>query len=148
MIVDEELPDDVFDRVKTLCAKGDELAMQRRFSDAIDTYKRALDLLPEPQNRWEAATWIFAAIGDAYFYLHDTNAALEAFDKALASPRGFGSPFLHLRRGQVLFDAGRKREAANELTRAYGLEGEQIFEQEHPKYLNFLQGVLRKPRFW
>jgi tetratricopeptide (TPR) repeat protein len=69
--------------------------------------------------------------------------ALQAFDGALRSPNGFGNPFLHLRRGQVLFELGRREEAANELTRAYGLEGEQIFEEEHPKYLNFLQRALR-----
>lgn len=145
MKTEDEFPDDVYERVKKLSARGDDLSQQGRFEEAIESYETALDLLPEPIEKWEAATWLYAAVGDAYFLSDDMEPALQAFESALQSAGGFGNPFLHKRRGQALFNLGRRREAANELTRAYALEGEEIFEQEHPKYLNFLESVLRKP---
>lgn len=122
-----ELPDAIHDGVKNLCATGDDAAKAGRFKEAISWYKRALDLLPAPATDWEAATWIYAAIGDAHCFLHDPPAALDAFDMALRSPNSLGNAFLHLRRGQALFDTGRKKEAADELARAYMLEDEVIF---------------------
>lgn len=138
-----ELPEDIYEGVKRLCAIGDDAAKLGNHRDAIPWYRRALELLPQPVTQWNAATWIFAAVGDAYFSLGDTPEALEAFDQAMEAPKGVGNPFLHLRRGQVLFDLGRKEEAANELTRAYMLEDEDIFDDEEPKYLEFLKTVLR-----
>lgn len=141
-----QLPDDVYDGVKQLCATGDAAAEKEQYRDAISWYRRAVELLPVPVTAWDAAAWIFAAIGDAQFLSGDSLAALEAFDKAMESPNSFGNPFLHLRRGQALFDLGRKEQAANELTRAYMLEDENIFDNEDPKYLRFLKTVLREPR--
>lgn len=141
---DDELPDYTYDRVKALCRLGDEAATRRKFKEAVMSYEHALELLPAPKSKWEAAAWIYAAIGDAHFLAGDMGYALEAFDMAIGAATGFGNPFLHLRRGQALFELGRKKEAANELTRAYSLAGEQIFENEHPKYEAFLETVLRR----
>lgn len=141
---DDELPDDIHQRVKKLCASGDEAASRREFKNAVTSYQRALELLPEPKSKWEAAAWIFAAIGDAYFLAGNMRPALDAINMAIGSATGFGNAFLHLRRGQALFELGRRDEAANELTRAYAIAGEQIFENEHPKYETFLEGVLRR----
>jgi len=140
-----ELPDEIYEGVKRLCATGDDTAKKGKYRDAVAWYRRALDLLPSPVTKWDAATWIYAAIGDAYFLAGDAPAALEAFDRAMESPNSYGNPFLHLRRGQSLFDLGRKEEAANELTRAYMIEDEDIFDDEDPKYLKFLKTVLRPP---
>jgi tetratricopeptide (TPR) repeat protein len=141
-----QLPDDVYEGVKQLCATGDAAAEKERYRDAIRWYSRALELLPPPATKWDAATWIFAAIGDAYFLSGDSSAAFEAFDKAMESPDSLGNPFLHLRRGQALFDLGMKEQAGNELARAYMLEDEDIFDNEDPKYLKFLKTVLREPQ--
>lgn len=138
-----ELPDDVYEGVKQLCATGDAAAKKENYHEAVSWYRRALELLPPPVTRWDAATWIYAALGDAYFMSGDLSVALEAFDMAMESPQSLGNPFLHLRRGQVLFDLKRTEEAANELTRAYMLEDEEIFDDEDPKYLKFLRTVLR-----
>ena len=138
-----ELPDDIYEGVKQLCATGDAAAERERYRDAISWYARALELLPPPITRWNAATWIYTAIADAYFLAGDSPAALDALDKAMESPGSLGNPFLHLRRGQALFDVGRREEAANELARAYMAEDGDIFDNEDPKYFAFLKTVLR-----
>ena len=138
-----ELPDETYTGVQKLCAAGDAAAGRGDFDEAIGLYKRALKLLPTPVTKWDAATWIYTAIGDAYFASKNLPAALDAFDDAMRSPNAIGNPFLHLRRGQVLFDMGRKQSAGDELARAYMAEGDQIFESEDPKYLTFLRSILR-----
>ena len=140
-----ELPDDVYAGVQQLCAAGDEAAERGDFNEAIGLYQRALALLPSPPTDWEAATWIYAAIGDAYFFERDLTSALSAFEQALRSPDGIGNPFLHLRRGQILFDMGQETTAADELVRAYMSEGEEIFQAEDPKYIAHVKSVLRPP---
>lgn len=138
-----ELPDDVYEAVKRLCAAGDAASEYAKYAEALALYRRALALLPPPASQWCAATWIFAAIGDTCSLQGDPAQALAAFDAAMEAPDGLGNPFLHLRRGQALFDLGRRDEAANELARAYMLEDEEIFGDEDPKYLQFLRSVLK-----
>jgi hypothetical protein len=57
----------------------------------------------------------------------------------MTCPGGLGNPFLHLRFGQILFESGDHDLAADELIRAYMGAGDEIFENEDPKYLNFLK---------
>jgi hypothetical protein len=42
-----ELPDDVYERVKALCAEGDDLADADEFAAALGKYWAAWDLLAE-----------------------------------------------------------------------------------------------------
>ena len=122
-----------------MCAEGDRLAELQRFEDAIARYSEAWALVPEPQNEWEAATWIIAAIADAFFLRGDRDEARDALDYAMTCPGALGNPFLHLRRGQVLFDAGELDAAADELMRAYMGAGPEIFAREDDRYLAFLR---------
>jgi hypothetical protein len=135
----EELGPDIHDAVKRHCAHGDELAERRKFRDAIIEYNKAWALLPEPRDRWNAATWVLAAIGDAAFLAGYTDLTRQAFTDVMGCPDALGNPFLHLRRGQVLFDAGDHDDAANELMRAYMGGGPELFQSEPAKYLEFLK---------
>jgi hypothetical protein len=56
-----------------------------------------------------------------------------------------GNPFLHLRLGQCRFELGDLDRAADELARAYMGDGEDVFEDEAPKYLAFLKTRLQPP---
>ena len=47
--------------------------------------------------------------------------------------------------GQSLYELGEAREAANWLAPVYLLEGRAPFEDEDPKYLNFLRTKLDPP---
>jgi hypothetical protein len=140
-----ELADELYKRIKDLCARGDDQASDGSFSDALRCYWAAWDLHPEPRTNWEAATWILAAIGDANFLAGDYSAGRDNLATAMHCPNAIGNPFLHLRLGQCQFELGNLERAADELARAFLLEGKRIFEQDNPKYLEFIKSKLDPP---
>ena len=103
----------------------------------------ALQLLPDPVEDWEAATWLLAAIGEAYYVQHNYQSALEAFTDALTCPGGMGNPFIHLRLGETQYELQNLDRAKDELARAYMGGGKDIFAQEDLKYLDWLGNYLR-----
>jgi len=135
----DELPSKVLATIQSLCAEGDKLAAGRKFEEAISQYDRAWQLIPDPKNHWNASTWILAAIADAAFLSGYRTSAREALEYAMSCPGAVGNPFLHLRLGQVLYDAGEHDRAADELMRAYMGGGVELFETEDASYLSFLR---------
>jgi tetratricopeptide (TPR) repeat protein len=140
-----ELDEETFQNVQAFCARGNALVDESRFSEAIDAFWSAWDLLPEPQTDWESATWILGAIGDVNFQHGNYTAGRDNLAMAMHCPGAIGNPFLHLRFGQCQFELGILDRAADDLTRAYLLAGEKLFEAEEPKYLAFLKSRL-EPR--
>jgi len=135
----DELDASVHENIKLFCEAGDRLAELGSYQEAVAQYNRAWMLVPEPQNEWEASTWILAAIADACFLSGFNTSAREALQYAMTCPGGIGNPFLHLRYGQVLLDCAEEVRAADELMRAYMGGGEEIFSNEDSKYLKFLK---------
>jgi tetratricopeptide (TPR) repeat protein len=133
------------ERIVKLCRDGDALIESKDSIGALQEYHQAWDLLPEPKEDWDAATWILGAIGDAHFGLGDYKNAIAAFSNALDCPEGFGNPFIHLRLGESYFELGDAKRAGDELTRAYMGSGRDIFAKEEPKYFEFLQTLLLPP---
>jgi len=133
-----ELPGELHGLISKHCSEGDRCAEAHQFEAAIAAYNEGWKLIPEPKNEWKASTWILAAIGDACFLAGFRTSAREALEYAMTCPDGLGNPFLHLRLGQVLFDADEKDAAADELIRAYMGGGREIFDAEPPHYLDFL----------
>jgi tetratricopeptide (TPR) repeat protein len=138
-----ELPSEIHEKVTRLSAEGDALADEKKYDEAIRKYQEAWALLPEAKTQWEAARWLLAAIGDAQFFSRRFNDSLDAFTAAIVEAGGIGNPFLHLRRGESLFELSRNKEAADELMRAYMGGGPEIFESEDPKYLAYLKTVAK-----
>jgi tetratricopeptide (TPR) repeat protein len=120
-------------------AEGDRLAETQSFKQAIAEYDNAWDLVPDPKTEWNASTWILAAIADAAFLGGYKARAREALAYAMTCPDAIGNPFLHLRYGQVLLDAGENDAAADELMRAYMGAGQDIFANEDGRYIDFLR---------
>ena len=150
-----ELSDSLHAEIERLCAAGDELAKRQEFTQALQSYWAAWDLLPDPKVQWEAATWILAAVGDANFLGGDYVAGRDNLGHAMHCPDAIGNPFLHLRLGQCQFELGALDRAADELIRAYAVAGPDIFKNEDAKYLKFLQSRakdVKAPakswRFW
>lgn len=136
---DLELDPDVHAAITEHARVGDELAEAGRYEDALNEYNKGWELIPEPQNDWEAATWILGAIGDAAFLGGFFGSARRALEYAMTCPGGLGNPFLHLRLGEVLFETGEMDMAADELMRAWMGAGAEIYADEDPKYLAFLK---------
>lgn len=133
-----ELSDALHDQIVALSERGDALAAADHFAEARRAYEEALALLPSPQMQWSAWTWLQGAIGDSHWFEADWPACREAFRKAVAGPDGLGNPFIHMRLGQCALELGDEARAKDELMRAYMGAGKEIFEDEDPKYLEFL----------
>jgi tetratricopeptide (TPR) repeat protein len=134
-----QLDELIHSQITELSAGGNALADRANYSDAMAKFVQAIQLLPEPHQQWEAATWLWAAIGDMHFLLGDAEKTMQCFVNAVHCPGGLGNPFIHLRLGQACFDLGDLDKAADELTRAYMGAGMDIFMQDDPKYLEFLE---------
>ncbi len=125
--------------IDRLCAQGDAHADQDRFPDALALYWQAWDLLPEPKIDCDAATWILAAVGDANFLGRDYEAGIDNLSTVMHCPGGIGIPFLHMRLGQCQLELGDHARAIDELTRAYMGGGADLFDDEDPKYLDYVE---------
>ena len=132
----------VHDQIADLCREGDALASAGRPDDARQKYIAALKLLPGESRQWEAATWIYVALGDVHFRSQDVDKAFKCFYNAVQCPKGLGNPYIHLRLGQLYFEQNNFDKAADELTRAYMGGGIDIFMEDDPKYLACLESIL------
>ncbi len=139
------LGDSIHQQIEDLCSLGDSQVEQGNLKIALKSYHDALHLLPEPVEDWEAATWIYTAIGDLYFQARQFSDAIEALKAAVRCPGGLGNPFIHLRLGESHYELGHEDLAADELTRAYMGAGRDIFAAEDPKYIDFLATRIKPP---
>lgn len=135
----KQLPDEVYQEISSLCKHGDELVEEGAFEQAKKSYVDALRLLPQEHREWEAATWIYVAIGDIHFRIGNYERAFKCFYNAVQCPKGLGNSYIHLRLGQLYFEHSNHDKSADELIRAYMSEGIDIFMEDDPKYLEFLK---------
>jgi len=134
-----QLSDALHRQITALCKEGDALASAGEPEDARQKYIAALKLLPGEPVQWEAATWIYVALGDVHFHAQNVDKAFKCFYNAVQSPKGLGNPYIHLRLGQLYFEQENFAKATDELTRAYMGGGTDIFMEDDPKYLEFLE---------
>ncbi|MDD9946975.1 MAG: tetratricopeptide repeat protein [Myxococcales bacterium] len=138
-----EIPDDLHNKIVEKTESGNVLCEAARFEEALEEYRHALNLLPEPFEDWEASSWILGAIGDCHFLLGAFEAARHFFQSSLLCAGGMDEPFYHLRWGQSEFELGNMEPAKQELARAYMLGGATIFAGHDPKYISFLREFMR-----
>ncbi|MGF6927411.1 tetratricopeptide (TPR) repeat protein [Chitinophaga sp. W2I13] len=138
-VVEEELPADIHEKVEALSEAGNELADADDFDGAIARFTEALQLLPEPARNWEASTWLYASIGDMYYFKGNYEAAANSFYDALNGPDAQANGFVNLRLGESLYELNQHDQSLEYLLRAYMLEGKEIFAEEDPRYFIFLK---------
>lgn len=135
----KELSDVILDRIDAICEEADLLFEDEKSDEAIAKYNEALTLLPEPIEEYEPSAWLISSIGDVHFFDEKYEQALAQFEHALGCVDSEENPYLLLRVGQCHFELGDMAEAEDALHEAYAIEGEEIFEEEEPKYLEFLK---------
>lgn len=126
---------------RELADKGEELSDAGRFAEAVAVWQQALSAADPGDD--ELLFWLHASTGDAQFQLGDFAAALASEQEALKLG-GTGNPFVWLRLGQAAFELGNAKQASDALLSAYMLDGDEIFEDEDPKYRSSLveQGLI------
>ena len=125
-----ELPDELYEQIEDLSGQGNDLCDDDNFRGAIDVWQSALALLPEPKNQWEAALWLHASIGDAYYQEDEFENARNSFFDAMNCPDGQDNPFVYYMLGKTLLRLEQEEEAVQYLLRAYMLEGVDIFDAD------------------
>lgn len=140
-----QLSDETHKQIESLSSEGNALADKGKYRDATKKFIEALELLPEPIEQWNECTWLLTAIGDMNYLQGSYEYSTKALSDAMHCPNAIGNPFIHLRLGQSQFELGNKERAADELARAYMGAGKDIFEDEDPKYFEFLKTVLKPP---
>jgi tetratricopeptide (TPR) repeat protein len=143
----DELPVELHAEIDRLAEEGNALMSAKKYAEAAEVFRRGLELLPAPREKWSATVWFLCGIGDAQWFLGDHEKGIDTWRDALLFG-GLGNPFVHLRRGQTLYELGDQKEAANELLRALLLAGQKIFASEDPKYWDFIISVARPPEGW
>ncbi len=129
-------------KVNNLSEMGNLLVDSRSYDKAISFFNDALALLPLPIQQWEAGTWLYTAIGEAYYFKGDYENAKNNLYNALNCAGSKDSAFTYLRLGQSLFEFGDLVGAKENLLKAYMLEGNEIFDDEDEKYFNLLLDII------
>ena len=137
-----ELSESTYRRIAEYCDKGEAMYESGAFHKAISNYEKALDLLPNPKEDWEAATWICTALSDAYAELDENEESMSYLLMAEKSPGGTTNPYIQLQLGIAYYDRLDLNQARDYLLRAYMLEGDDIFEDLEAKYLSAIQDLI------
>ena len=141
-----ELDDATYERIKALGAEGDALAEREEYVAAIAKYKEAFLLVPEPWDDYAASEWLLAAIGDALFFMKSYAQAQRVFNDAVTHcPEARANPFFCMRLGQAYLELGEEKQAENWLAGAVMLGGKEMFENEEPKYWQFISSRMQPP---
>ncbi len=141
-----EIDDATHERIKALCAEGDTLAEREEYVAAIAKYKAAFVLIPEPWYIYEASDWVLAAIGDALFFMKRYEQAQQVFNDAVTHcAEARTNPFFCMRLGQVYLELGNEQQAENWLAGAVMLKGKKMFDDEDPKYWQFISSRMEPP---
>ncbi len=139
----KELSDAILDRIDSICEEADLLFEDEKSDEAIAKYNEALTLLPEPIEEYEPSAWLISSIGDVHFFDEKYDLALAQFEHAIGCVDSEENPYLLLRIGQCHFELGEMDDAEDAFQEAYAIEGEEIFEEEEPKYLEFLKSRMQ-----
>ncbi len=133
-----EIDEKIYDKITQLTDMGNDV-FEEDLNLAIEYYEKALALVPDPKNDWEASTWIYTAIGDAYFFLEKYEMAINALSNAMLCPDAISNAFIWLRMGEAYYELSNNEKAREYLMRAYLLDGKDVFEAEDDKYFNSLE---------
>ncbi len=133
------LDDETYVQLTRLSVEGNQLVDLSQYDQARKKFMTAVNLLPNPKNKWDAALWLYASIGDTYLFEEKFKEASENFYNALNCPDGQESAFVHLRLGQSFYELDYQKKAKEHLLKAYMLDGNEIFREEEKKYFDFLQ---------
>ena len=137
----DELDDNLHEVITRYCEEGDRLFDDGLFDEALLEYDSAWGLLPEPKLKLDAASWIYAAKGDAYFFKGDYSNALPYF-RGLFNQFEMINEFVLIRYGQCLYELDEIEKGKQFLFEAYMLGGKELFINENAKYFSIIEKMI------
>lgn len=76
---ENDLSEEIINQIEELSEDGNDLFDDEDYEGAIIIWKKALALIPEPQNLYSETVWLETSIGDAYFMMEDNGNAHKHF---------------------------------------------------------------------
>ena len=134
-----ELDDALYEQITKHSDIGEHYFEDGKYRKALEEYKKAFELIPEPKTDWEASVWTLAAIGDSHYMLREFVSARGIFEQMLNEYKEM-NPFVLVRYGECLYETGDIEGARNYLVAAYELEGEDVFDND--KYLKVISDLI------
>ena len=123
-------------QVVELCNKAVEAQEEERFHASNRDLQKVYELLPEPKSEWKAYSWLISSMADNNFEQDEYQTAFEKFEEVFnMNAESNENAYLCLRRGQCALELEHDELAKQLLSRAFELEGKELFEDEHSKYL-------------
>ncbi|MBE6062118.1 MAG: tetratricopeptide repeat protein [Clostridium butyricum] len=137
-----QLDDNLYKQILDICNDGKFCVKRGRNNEAIEHYKKALELVSEPKGEWMATFWLYESIGDAYFYDFLYKECLEWMMKAFALPDGDKDPFVLLRIGECHYEMGNFEQAKKFLLETRKYDVKNLMEMDDSKYFNLIKGLI------
>lgn len=138
------MDDKIYKLIVFTCNEGEKLFDKEFYSEAINFFHKAFELIPESKRNWEAGNWIQVAIGDCFFNLGKFEKANEYFRHSEIYPNSKNSGFPQLRIGQCYYEINDLENAKEYLMRAFLLGGIEIFDEEDEKYIFLISELIKK----
>lgn len=125
------------EELERLSAWADSRQDAEDYEAVAEIWRSLLDQLPEPALEHPLAMWAHASLGDALFQVGQFEQANAALAQALLAG-ATDEAFVWLRKGQSLVELGDEKAGVEALTSAYLLMGDEILDDEDPKYQQLL----------
>lgn len=138
----KELPEELGEKIEKLAKQGNSAQVLEKFDIAIEKYEEALTLVPNPKTDWEASTWLYVGIADNQMNIEKFKEAKENYYNALNCPNALENGYIYLGLGQSFFELEDIEKAKEYILKAYMLEGEELFEDEEPKYFELIKPII------
>ena len=123
-------------QVVELCNKAVEAQEDERFHASNRDLQKVYELIPEPKAEWKAYVWLLSSMADNHFEQYEYVAAFDLLEEVFTlDDESKNNGYLCLRRGQCALELEHDTLAKQLLSRAFELEGKELFEDEHSKYL-------------
>jgi tetratricopeptide (TPR) repeat protein len=124
------------EQVVELCNKALEAQEEERYHASNRDLQKVYELLPEPKEEWKAYIWLQSNRADNHFEQDEYEQAATLFNEVFERDSSSNeNAYLCLRCGQCALELEHEGLAAELLGKALKLEGKELFEDEHSKYL-------------
>lgn len=137
-------------KVWAIMDEGSNFQMRHKNIKAVEKYKEALALLPEPIEQWVDCRILWKSIQENYWLNAQFNEgkeggyleALEYWKKIMELPHSIGNAHYHFRIGQIRYELGQFEKAKDELMRAYLISEMDSFEGGDTKYFELIKPII------
>jgi tetratricopeptide (TPR) repeat protein len=139
----EELTNEIHNQIIKISEEANSFFEKKDYRVAIEKYKEALNLLPNPKYEWDSFSWLHNNIGNSYIELCEWELAFNHLHNSLLTPQGMQDSLIWFYAAKALFEMNIIEKSETYFVRSYTLDSE-IFQGENIKYKNLALNKINK----